>query len=145
MLVLGLIGAALLDGAITPAISIPSAVEGLKVDAPHLGPFVLPIPVVILGGLFVVQAKGTGSIGRSSRSVMVVWNVSIAVLESSRVRHAAVLDALDFTRTMAFALCAALPVSLDVLGSVFLAVTGERRCTRLWDILRSADEDLCWR
>jgi KUP system potassium uptake protein len=56
-----LIGAALLygDGVITPAISILSAVEGLKVDAPHLAPMVVPVSVLILIGLFLVQRKGT--------------------------------------------------------------------------------------
>ena len=68
LLVIGLIGAALLygDGAITPAISVLSAVEGLKVDAPGLAPFVVPITVVILVGLFSVQRKGTGFMAASS-------------------------------------------------------------------------------
>ncbi|WP_244513954.1 KUP/HAK/KT family potassium transporter, partial [Methylobacterium sp. UNC378MF] len=66
LLVVGLVGAALLygDGAITPAISVLSAIEGLKVDAPALGPFVVPITLVILVGLFLVQHKGVAAIGR---------------------------------------------------------------------------------
>ena len=66
LLVVGLIGAVLLygDGAITPAISVLSTVEGLKVDAPCVTPFVVPATVVILIGLFSVQRKGTGFIGR---------------------------------------------------------------------------------
>jgi K+ potassium transporter len=65
ILLLGLVGAALLygDGAITPAISVLSAVEGLKVDAPGLAPVILPITLAILVGLFLVQRKGTGFIG----------------------------------------------------------------------------------
>src|SRR5271168_4267277 len=65
LLVVGLIGAALLygDGAITPAISVLSAIEGLKVDAPSLAPVVMPLTVIILIGLFVVQKKGAGFIG----------------------------------------------------------------------------------
>jgi KUP system potassium uptake protein len=65
LLVVGLVGAALLygDGVITPAISVLSAVEGLKVDAPQLAPMVMPISVLILIGLFLVQRKGTGFIG----------------------------------------------------------------------------------
>src|SRR4029079_10573036 len=61
LLVVGLIGAALLygDGVITPAISVLSAVEGLKVDAPGLAPLVVPVSVLILIGLFLVQRKGT--------------------------------------------------------------------------------------
>ena len=65
VLVLGLVGAALLygDGVITPAISVLSAVEGLKLDAPQLEPFVVPITVAILIGLFLVQRRGTGFVG----------------------------------------------------------------------------------
>ena len=61
LLVVGLVGAALLygDGAITPAISVLSAIEGLKVDAPSLAPAVVPITVVILIGLFIMQRQGT--------------------------------------------------------------------------------------
>src|SRR5882757_4037306 len=62
LLIVGLVGAALLygDGAITPAISVLSAIEGLKVDAPSLAPAVVPLTVVILIGLFIVQKKGAG-------------------------------------------------------------------------------------
>ncbi len=65
LLVVGLVGAALLygDGAITPAISVLSAIEGLKVDAPSLAPVVVPVTIVILIGLFLMQRKGTGFIG----------------------------------------------------------------------------------
>src|SRR5438067_12039217 len=66
LLVVGLIGAALLygDGAITPAISVLSAIEGLKVDAPSLAPAVVPITIVILVGVFVMQKHSTGVIGQ---------------------------------------------------------------------------------
>ena len=69
LLIVGLIGAALLygDGVITPAISVLSAVEGLKLDAPQLTPVVVPISVVILVGLFLVQRKGTEFIGNDLR------------------------------------------------------------------------------
>ena len=65
LLILGLVGAALLygDGAITPAISVLSAVEGLKTDAPWLAHAVLPITVAILIALFFAQSRGTGTIG----------------------------------------------------------------------------------
>src|SRR3954464_6209831 len=65
LLVVGLVGAALLygDGAITPAISVLSAIEGLKVDAPSLAPVVVPVTLVILIGLFMMQKQGTGFIG----------------------------------------------------------------------------------
>ncbi|MBY9039603.1 KUP/HAK/KT family potassium transporter, partial [Pseudomonas fluorescens] len=82
LLVVGLIGAALLygDGAITPAISVLSAIEGLKVDAPSLAPVVVPITVVILIGLFMMQKQGTGFIGRIFGPVMMVWFVVLAAL-----------------------------------------------------------------
>ena len=127
LLVLGLVGAALLygDGAITPAISVLSAVEGLKVDAPHLGPAVLPITIAILVVLFVVQSKGTGFIGRIFGPVMLAWFVSIALLGiAALLRHPAALDALDPARAFGFVLHAPLSVSFAVLGAVFLAVTG---------------------
>ncbi len=75
LLVVGLIGAALLygDGAITPAISVLSAIEGLKVDAPSLAPAVVPLTVAILIGLFWVQSKGAGFIGGIFGPVMLAW------------------------------------------------------------------------
>src|ERR1700747_2397269 len=65
LMIVGLIGAALLygDGVITPAISVLSAVEGLKLDAPQLAPAVVPISIAILVGLFLVQRNGTAFIG----------------------------------------------------------------------------------
>src|ERR1700760_4057615 len=81
LLIVGLIGAALLygDGVITPAISVLSAVEGLKVDAPQLAPVVLPITIVILAGLFLVQRKGTDFIGNIFGPVMLVWFMAIGL------------------------------------------------------------------
>src|SRR5438309_1546555 len=82
LLIVGLIGAALLygDGAITPAISVLSAVEGLKVDAPALAPMVVPITIAILVGLFLVQRKGTQFVGRIFGPVMLAWFVAIGLL-----------------------------------------------------------------
>src|SRR5215472_12818379 len=78
LLVVGLIGAALLygDGVITPAISVLSAVEGLKVDAPRLAPLVVPLSALILVVLFVVQRKGTGFIGNIFGPTMLLWFVA---------------------------------------------------------------------
>ena len=75
LLMVGLVGAALLygDGAITPAISVLSAIEGLKVDAPSLAPAVVPVTIVILIGLFIVQKKGAGFIGGIFGPVMLGW------------------------------------------------------------------------
>jgi KUP system potassium uptake protein len=82
LLVVGLVGAALLygDGAITPAISVLSALEGLKVDAPSLAPAVVPLTLIILIGLFVMQRKGTGFIGNIFGPVMLAWFVVLALL-----------------------------------------------------------------
>lgn len=127
LLVLGLVGAALLygDGVITPAISVLSAVEGLQVDAPVLAPAILPITIVILIGLFVVQARGTGFIGRIFGPVMLVWFLAIALLGIAAVlRHPAALQALNPAEAIGFLLRSPVPVSFAVLGAVFLAVTG---------------------
>src|ERR1051325_6084104 len=82
VLILGLLGAALLygDGAITPAISVLSAVEGLKVDAPALAPAVVPITVAVLIVLFLVQSRGTGFIGGIFGPIMLGWFVVIGIL-----------------------------------------------------------------
>jgi len=82
LLIVGLIGAALLygDGVITPAISVLSAVEGLKLDAPQLAPAVVPISIAILIGLFLVQRKGTAFIGNIFGPVMLMWFIAIGLL-----------------------------------------------------------------
>src|SRR5258707_6733531 len=81
LLIVGLVGAALLygDGAITPAISVLSAIEGLKVDAPPLAPAVVPLTIIILIGLFIVQKKGAGFIGGIFGPVMLGWFLVIAL------------------------------------------------------------------
>ena len=91
LLVVGLIGAALLygDGAITPAISVLSAIEGLKVDAPSLAPAVVPLTVVILIGLFIMQKKGAGFIGSIFGPVMLAWFVVIGAARHPRHRAGA--------------------------------------------------------
>ncbi len=127
LLILGLVGAALLygDGAITPAISVLSAVEGLKTDAPWLAHAVLPITVAILVALFFAQSRGTGTIGRVFGPVMLIWFAALAVLGVVHIAaHPRVLDALDPWRAVSFVLHAPLGVSFAVLGAVFLAVTG---------------------
>lgn len=75
----GLFGAALLygDGTITPAISILSAIEGLQVATPAFAPYVLPIAIAILVGLFAVQRHGTSRIGTFFGPVMLVWFVTL--------------------------------------------------------------------
>src|ERR1039457_4579693 len=79
---LGVFGAASLygDGMITPAISVLSAVEGLKVATPAFEHYVIPITVVTLIGLFAAQSRGTGRVGAIFRPVMILCVVSLAAL-----------------------------------------------------------------
>src|SRR5215469_576478 len=78
----GLVGAALFygDGVITPAISVLSAVEGLKVATPALEPWVLPLTLLLLVALFIVQRRGTGSVGRYFGPVMILWFIVIGLI-----------------------------------------------------------------
>ena len=94
----GLFGAALIygDGAITPAISVLSALEGLDIVAPSFAPYVLPAAVVILVALFAMQPQGTARIGRAFGPIMTVWFVAIAVLGIWGIaQHPSVLAAID--------------------------------------------------
>ncbi|WP_442893427.1 potassium transporter Kup [Bradyrhizobium sp.] len=127
LLVVGLIGAALLygDGAITPAISVLSAIEGLKVDAPALEPVVVPITVIILIGLFLMQRQGTQFIGRIFGPVMVGWFAVLAALGiHGIVKAPGVLVALSPLYAFDFLIHQNFHVSFAILGAAFLAVTG---------------------
>jgi len=127
LLVVGLIGAALLygDGAITPAISVLSAIEGLKVDAPSLAPAVVPITIAILVGLFVMQKQGTGVIGGIFGPVMMVWFIVIGLLGiHGIVKAPAVLAALNPIYAVNFLIHNDFHIGFGVLGAAFLAVTG---------------------
>ena len=127
LLVVGLVGAALLygDGAITPAISVLSAIEGLKVDAPSLAPVVVPITVVILIGLFMMQKQGTGFIGRIFGPVMLAWFFVLPRSASTASsRRPAVLAALSPLYAFDFLIHQDFHVSFAILGAAFLAVTG---------------------
>jgi KUP system potassium uptake protein len=126
MVLVGLVGATLLygDGAITPAISVLSAIEGIKVYAPHLDRFVVPITVVILIALFMVQRKGTSFIGGMFGPVMFVWFAVIAVLGvASIARTPAILAALSPLAAIGY-LWQIGPLAFVVIGGAFLAVTG---------------------
>jgi KUP system potassium uptake protein len=127
LLVVGLVGAALLygDGAITPAISVLSAIEGLKVDAPSLAPAVVPLTIIILIGLFVVQKKGAGFIGKIFGPVMLAWFLVIALLGiDGIVRAPAVLAAVSPFYAVDFLIHQDFHISFAILGAAFLAVTG---------------------
>jgi KUP system potassium uptake protein len=127
LLVIGLAGAALLygDGVITPAISVLSAVEGLKVDAPQLAPAVVPLSIIILVGLFLVQRKGTAFIGNIFGPVMLLWFLTIGVLGVRWiVAEPAILEAVSPHRALIYLVHAPPAIAFAVLGAVFLAVTG---------------------
>ena len=127
LLIIGLVGAALLygDGVITPAISVLSAIEGLKVDAPRLAPAVVPLSIVVLIGLFLVQRKGTAFIGNIFGPVMLIWFLVIAVLGARGIIAApAIRQALSPHRALIYLVHAPPGIAFAVLGAVFLAVTG---------------------
>jgi KUP system potassium uptake protein len=126
MVLVGLIGATLLygDGAITPAISVLSAIEGIKVYAPHLDRFVVPLTVIILLALFLVQRKGTAFVGGMFGPVMLVWFIVIGVLGvGSIARTPAILAALNPLAAVSY-LWHIGPLAFVVIGGAFLAVTG---------------------
>ncbi len=123
---LGILGASLFfaDGAITPAISVLSAIEGLHVAAPDAQIPVLPITAIVLVGLFLIQRHGTGTVGKFFGPVMLFWFAIIAAMGVSWiVREPKVILALDPTRALAL-LAQHQVSSLAVLAGVFLTVTG---------------------
>jgi KUP system potassium uptake protein len=127
LLIVGLIGAALLygDGVITPAISVLSAVEGLKIAAPGLAHAVVPLSVLILVGLFLVQRKGTAFIGGIFGPLMLLWFIAIGALGVSGIlAEPAILGALSPHRALTYLAHAPLGIAFAVLGAVFLVVTG---------------------
>jgi KUP system potassium uptake protein len=127
LLIVGLIGAALLygDGVITPAISVLSAVEGLKIDAPALAPIVVPITIVILLCLFLVQRKGTDFIGNIFGPVMLVWFIAIGLLGLLGIMRApSILAAISPHHAVLYVIHAGPGIGFAVLGASFLALTG---------------------
>jgi len=126
MILLGIFGAALLyaDGALTPAISVMSAVEGLEVAAPALTTWVIPTTLAILIGLFLLQSRGTASIGALFGPVMLVWFLVLGVLGlAAIIRAPGVLVAVSPYYGVHFFL-EDVQRGFLVLGAVFLVVTG---------------------
>jgi KUP system potassium uptake protein len=126
LVAMGILGAALLygDGAITPAISVLSALEGLKLPLPAVAPYILPLAVAVLLGLFALQRKGTATIGRLFGPVMLAWFLVIGALGAIGIlQHPQILRALDprfglhYLATHGFS-------GFTVLGAVFLSATG---------------------
>jgi KUP system potassium uptake protein len=126
LVLLGVFGAALLygDGIITPAISVLSAVEGLEVAAKGLEPYVVPITVAILIGLFLVQRHGTARVGAVFGPIMLVWFTTIGALGVGGIlREPSVLGAVNPAHAVAFFQHNGVQ-SFLVLGAVFLVATG---------------------
>ncbi len=126
LMALGVFGAALLycDGMITPAISVLSAVEGLKIAAPGAAPFVVPLTLVILAALFSLQRFGTARVGAVFGPVMLIWFTTLAALGIYGISHnPGVVIALNPWYALTFLLTES-QAALLVLGGVFLVVTG---------------------
>lgn len=126
VVVCGIFGAALLygDGVITPSISVLSAVEGLEIATHKFEPFIIPITIAVLVGLFASQKYGSGRVGTIFGPVMVVWFVLLAVLGVRGILLApGVLQAVNPWHAMHFFFDNGFQAFV-VLGAVFLCVTG---------------------
>jgi KUP system potassium uptake protein len=126
LILLGIFGAALLygDGMITPAITVLGAIEGLNLATPFFQPYVVPVTVAILIGVFAIQKYGTHRVGRLFGPIMVLWFLIIAVLGVRWiVREPVVFGAVDPRHAIAFFREHGLH-GFAVLGAVFLVVTG---------------------
>ncbi len=126
LVTLGLFGAALFygDGVITPAISVLSAVEGLELITPAFKPYILPIALVVLVGLFVFQRRGTASVGALFGPVMVVWFAVLALLGALAIfDNLAVLAAINPLHALRFITGNSL-LGFFALGAVVLCITG---------------------
>lgn len=126
LVVAGLFGAALIygDGIITPAISVLSAVEGLNVATDIFKPYTMPMAVIILIGLFAIQRRGTGTVGKAFGPVMTVWFATIAVLGINGIlQHPQVLEALNPVHAVRLLTTHGF-LGFTVLGGIFLALTG---------------------
>jgi KUP system potassium uptake protein len=124
--IVGIVGAGLFfgDGMITPAISVLSAVAGLDVVSPEFDQIVIPVSLAVIIGLFLVQRRGTGSMGRAFGPIMLVWFITIGVMGLIQiVQNPFVLKALIPSYGVFFILRHAV-LAFIALGAVVLAVTG---------------------
>jgi KUP system potassium uptake protein len=124
--IVGVIGAAMFlgDSVITPAISVLSAVEGLKLASPAFGDYVAPLTVFILVGLFAAQSHGTAKVATFFGPVMVTWFIAIAIAGALHIRDDPhVLAAINPFYAISFVLDHGM-IGLVTLGAVFLVVTG---------------------
>jgi KUP system potassium uptake protein len=123
---MGLFGAALLygDGIITPAISVLSAIEGLRLATPFFEPYIMPITIAILFVLFFFQSKGTGGVGMIFGPILFIWFLILALLGVKAIAsHPDIIKALNPYYAFAFFKNNGLG-SITILGAVFLSVTG---------------------
>lgn len=126
VLAIGIAGAALLygDGIITPAISVISAVEGFLIATDKIKPFIIPLTLGILVGLFALQSRGTAELGKWFGRIMLVWFLVLAALGVYQiVQHPSVLWALNPLEGVHFLIHHGVS-GLIIMGSVFLVVTG---------------------
>ena len=124
--IVGVIGASMFlgDSVITPAISVLSAVEGLKLASPAFSEYVAPLTVVILIGLFAAQSRGTAKVAALFGPIMVVWFIAIAIAGALHIRDDPhVLLAINPLYGIEFLLTHG-QIGLVTLGAVFLVVTG---------------------
>ena len=126
IILLGIISGALFygDAVITPALSVLSAVEGIKLVTAAFEHYVVPITVIILVALFAVQSRGTARVASLFGPIMLVWFVVIAIAALPQIaRHPEVLQALNPLHAVSFMLHHGM-IGFVTLGAVFLAVTG---------------------
>lgn len=126
LVILGIVSGALFygDAIITPALSVLSAIEGLKIVTPAFDPYIVPITVVILIGLFAVQSRGTAKVAAFFGPITLVWFVALAIPGIWHVvQNPTVLAALSPHHAVSFLLGHGV-IGLFTLGAVFLAVTG---------------------
>jgi KUP system potassium uptake protein len=126
IILLGIISGALFfgDAIITPALSVLSALEGLKIVTPAFEPYIVPLTVVILVGLFAVQSRGTAKVAAFFGPITLVWFVALAIAGVWHIaQNPAVLSALNPLHGVNFLLGHGV-IGLLTLGAVFLAVTG---------------------
>lgn len=126
LLALGVIGGAMFlgDAMITPAISVLSAVEGLKIAAPALEHYVVPLAIVILICLFSVQSRGTAMVASAFGPVMIIWFLTLGVMGLMHISDdPGIVHAINPVFAVQFLLTHGV-IGLVILGAVFLAVTG---------------------
>jgi len=126
LLAVGIFGTAIFygDGVITPAISVLSAVEGLELLSPALNPYIMPIALVVIFGLFYVQKNGTAGIGKLFGPICVVWFVTIAVMGIPHIwAHPEVLGAVSPHHALRF-IFQHPGTTFVLLGALVLCVTG---------------------